>query len=355
MILSGKKKEDRFGMKERLESFLLKSIQRKVFTGASYAIRKGKQLTVNGIGMLGETKQPVNKETLFDMASCTKLLISLAFMRLMEEGRIALTDPVERYLPAWSGFPSGKITMFELLTHTSTLPAHIPLYQISRGREEAFEVLKCLPPRRSQGVEYSCLGFIVLGLVLEGLTGLPLDKLVAQYVTGPLEMRNTGYCPDKAKENIMPTEYCEWRKRLLVGEVHDENAFHLGGISGNAGIFSNISDMTRLADALLSKEEEGSNGFLHKRSILVMTRNYTEGLGENRGLGWCVKNTPDLTAGEYFSEKSFGHTGYTGTSVWIDPENDCYAILLTNRVFYSRDIAEIRHVRQVFHNLAMLL
>ncbi len=296
----------------------------------------------------------MNEDTLFDMASCTKLFVSLAFMHLMEEGRIALTDQVKRYLPEWEGFQNGTITMFQLLTHTSTFPADIPLYEMSKNKAEAIDLLKHLPPRKTDGVEYSCLGFIILGLVLERAAGLPLDEVIAKYVTKPLGMKNTVYCPEKSRhDNIMPTAYCNWRKRLLTGEVHDENAGHMGGISGNAGIFSCITDMCRLADAMLITDDKSAK-LLHKDTISVMTRSYTDGLQERRGLGWCIKNTPDMTAGEYFSDQSFGHTGFTGTSVWIDPVKDAYAILLTNRVYYSRDISGIRHVRQVFHNLAMV-
>jgi CubicO group peptidase (beta-lactamase class C family) len=343
-------------MKEKVKSFLQKSIKEKVYTGASYAIRKGDMLTINSIGTLGETDQLVNNDTLFDIASCTKLFVSLAFMRLMEEGKLALTDTVDRYLPSWRDHQSGKITMFQLLTHTSMLPAHIPLYEMSKDREGALEVLKHILPRKSSGVEYSCLGFIILGRVLEEVTELPLEEVISCYITRPLGMSNTMYCPiRKKRDNIMPTEYCQWRNRRLIGEVHDENAYHLGGVSGNAGLFSNITDMCRMADAMLWKEEINQTGrLLDKKTISIMTKNYTGKYEENRGLGWCIKNTPDMTAGEYFSDSSFGHTGYTGTSVWIDPVKDSYAILLTNRVYYSRDVDKIRHVRQVFHNLGML-
>ncbi len=341
---------------ERVESFLKDSIKERVFTGASYAIRIGDSLTVNSVGTLGETEQLVGNDTLFDIASCTKLFTSLAFIRLMEEGKVALTDRVDRYLPTWKGYPTGEITMFQLLTHTSMLPAHIPLYEISKDKEGALEVLKHILPRKSSGVEYSCLGFIVLGRVLEEVAGLPLEEVIGCYITRPLGMSNTMYCPNKKNiPNIMPTEYCVWRKRRLIGEVHDENAYHMGGVSGNAGIFSNITDMCRMADAMLWKEGEDKTGrLLDKKTISIMTRNYTGEYGENRGLGWCIKNIPDMTVGEYFSDSSFGHTGYTDTSIWIDPVKDSYAILLTNRVYYSRDVDKIRHVRQIFHNLAML-
>ncbi|WP_313131756.1 serine hydrolase domain-containing protein [Anaerocolumna sp.] len=342
-------------MKEKVETFLKDSIKNKVFTGVSYAIRKGDMLTVNSIGRLGETDQFVNNDTLFDIASCTKIFVSLACMRLMEEGKLALTDTVELYLPSWKDSQTGKITIFQLLTHTSMLPAHIPLYEMSKDREGAFEVLKHILPRKSSGVEYSCLGFIILGRVLEEITKLPLEEVISSYVTRPLGMSNTMYCPKgEDRNNIMPTEYCQWRKRRLIGEVHDENAYHMGGVSGNAGIFSNITDMCRMADAMLWKEgEDQAGGLVTKNTISIMTRNYTGKCEENRGLGWCIKNIPDMTAGEYFSDSSFGHTGYTGTSIWIDPVKDSYAILLTNRVYYSREVEKIRHVRQVFHNLAM--
>jgi CubicO group peptidase (beta-lactamase class C family) len=342
-------------MKDRVESLLDESIHKKVFTGASYAIKKDSRLTVGSVGAIGETDRLVNERTLFDMASCTKLFTTIAFLRMMEEGKLALTDTVDRYLPGWSGGLTGRITMFELLTHTSMLPAHLPLYQMSRDREGAIEILKQLLPRKSTGVEYSCLGYIILGFILEEVTGLPLDQVIDHYVTHPLGMTNTGYCPEKKlQDNIMPSEYCTWRNRRIVGEVHDENACHMGGISGNAGIFSDISDMCLLAEAMLGNKADNKVGLLNEKTIKIMTTNYTKDYQENRGLGWCIKNTPDLTAGEYFSEKSFGHTGFTGTSIWIDPESECYAILLTNRVYYTREISEIRHVRQVFHNLAML-
>ncbi len=342
-------------MRDRVEGLLKESIRKKVFTGASYAIRKENQLTIGSVGTIGETDRPVRHDTLFDMASCTKLFTTLAFLRLLEEGKVALTDHVGRYLTGWNGGPTGQITMFELLTHTSMLPAHIPLYQMSLDRQGAVDILRQLLPRKSSGVEYSCMGYIVLGLVLEKVTGLPLNQVIYQYVTNPLEMMNTGYCPDKQlQDNIMPTEYCTWRNRRLIGEVHDENAYHMGGISGNAGIFSDISDMCLMAEAMLGENANNKCGLLSEKTIKIMTTNYTKGYQENRGLGWCIKNTPDMTAGEYFSDKSFGHTGFTGTSIWIDPETSSYAILLTNRVYYTREVSDIRHVRQVFHNHAML-
>ena len=343
-------------MRNKVERSLQDSIEKRIFTGASYAYKgKDSARIYNCMGTLGETDEKVTEDTLFDMASCTKIFTSLAFMRLLEEGRITLSDTIERYLPTWSSSNNGKITMFELLTHTSTLPAHIPLYQLSRDKEGAQEILKHLLPRVSKGVEYSCLGFIILGWVLEKVTNLTLDRVIEKYVCLPLEMKNTVYCPlEKNYSNIMPTGYCAWRNRMLIGEVNDENAYHLGGVSGNAGLFSNRKDMSRLAEAMLTGEGIDGTKFLHKETIACMTKCYTKRDREFRGLGWCVKNTPDMTAGDYFSDNSFGHTGFTGTSIWIDKDNDFYAILLTNRVFYSREVSNIRHARQVFHNLSML-
>ena len=343
-------------LNRRVENLLEDNIKKKVFTGASCAYKgRGERPEYLCEGTLAETKEMVTENTLFDLASCTKIIVTLAFMRLLEEGKIALTDTVERYLPSWKNCHTGKITMFELLTHTSMLPSHLPLYMMSKDKAGAEGVIKHLLPRASKGVEYSCLGYIVLGWVLEKVTGMTLDHVIENYVTKPLGMENTVYRPlDKKYRNIMPTEHCNWRKRLLIGEVHDENAFHLGGISGNAGLFSDIIDMCKLAEMMLTGEGADGTGFLKKETIAMMTKCYTKGLGENRGLGWRLKNTPDSTVGEYFSDTSFGHTGYTGTSIWIDKKYDFYAILLTNRVYYSRDSEDINHVRQVFHNITLL-
>lgn len=339
-----------------IENFLKDSIQNKIFTGASYSyLGKDNLSVINSIGTLAESTRLVSLDTLYDLASCTKIFVALAFMKLLEDGKIALTDTVERYLPSWRGCITGKITMYQLLTHTSMLPAHITLYRMCKNKEEAIEKIKYLKPRNSQGVEYSCIGFILLGWILEVITETTLDLVIEDNVCKPLNMKNTTFCPLKRDySNIMPTEHCKWREKLLVGEVHDENAYFLGGISGNAGIFSTITDVTLLAEAMLSGRGKDGSTFLKDTTIHMMTKCYTKGLGENRGLGWRIKNTPDSVACEYFSDNSYGHTGYTGTSIWIDKAKNFYAILLTNRVYYTREVENINHVRQVFHNLTLL-
>jgi CubicO group peptidase (beta-lactamase class C family) len=168
----------------------------------------------------------------------------------------------------------------------------------------------------------------------------------------PLGMKDTRFNPPASlMERIAPTEDCPLRGGLIRGEVHDENAGVMGGVSGNAGLFSNAPDMTRLGVAMLASLENGA--FLHKASAELMTRNHTRGMKENRGLGWIIAG-PTSPAGDLLSPGSFGHTGFTGTSLWIDPERKFYALLLSNRIHPMRDNPGIFRTRHIFHNLAVL-
>jgi CubicO group peptidase (beta-lactamase class C family) len=166
-------------------------------------------------------------------------------------------------------------------------------------------------------------------------------------------MEDTAYLPPPEElDRIAPTEDCPWRGRVIRGQVHDENAAVMGGVSGNAGIFSSVRDMARLAEAVLDSLE-GRGPFLRRPTARMMTANATPGGGENRGLGWMLKG-PGSAAGDLMSERSFGHTGFTGTSLWIDPERRCYAVLLSNRIHPRRDNGGIFRARHIFHNLVIL-
>jgi CubicO group peptidase (beta-lactamase class C family) len=202
-------------------------------------------------------------------------------------------------------------------------------------------------------VLYTCEAFILLGEIAAAVDHRGLDQVIRTRVTAPLGMDETAYHPPLEKiDRIAPTEDCPWRGKVLRGQVHDENAAVLGGISGNAGLFSSVRDMARLAAAVLDSLG-GRGNFLRRPTAVLMTANLTEGGGENRGLGWMLKG-PDSAAGDLMTERSFGHTGFTGTSLWIDPDRDLYAVLLSNRIHPRRDNRGIFRVRHIFHNLAIL-
>jgi CubicO group peptidase (beta-lactamase class C family) len=165
-------------------------------------------------------------------------------------------------------------------------------------------------------------------------------------------MKDTRFLPGpELLPRIAATEFCSIRGRMVRGEVHDENAWVMGGVSGNAGIFSTAQDMALISTAMLASLESGA--FLKKASAQLMCRNHTQGLGENRGLGWMLRG-PGSSSGDLFSPNSFGHTGFTGTSLWVDPERKLYAVLLTNRVHPTRENTALFRTRPIFHNLAVL-
>jgi len=201
-------------------------------------------------------------------------------------------------------------------------------------------------------VLYTCEAFILLGEIASAIDAAGLDAVIRSRVLEPLGMNDTCFNPAASLlERIAPTEECPLRGRLIRGEVHDENAGVMGGVSGNAGIFSSALDMSRLGAAMLASLEKGA--FLHNASAELMTRNHTRGMGENRGLGWMIMG-PGSSAGDLLSPASFGHTGFTGTSLWVDPERKLYALLLSNRIHPRRDNTSIFRTRHIFHNLAAL-
>jgi CubicO group peptidase (beta-lactamase class C family) len=284
----------------------------------------------------------------------TKILVTLALMRQLEDGLLRLNDTVGYFLPEYknAGYDKTGITLFELLTHTSAISSLHRLYRYAHTREDVCEAIFLSENRTDGRVLYTCEGYIVLGEIVSRIDGAPLDEVVRKRVLEPLGMKDTGYNPPAAlMERIAPTEYCRWREKLVRGQVHDETAVVLGGVSGNAGIFSTAADIAKIAAMMLNPKAGGS--FLHQVTIEKMTRNYTEGKGSNRGLGWLLAG-PDASGGDLMSSRSFGHTGFTGTSIWVDPDAGLYGILLANRVHPTRENTAFVRVRPIFHHLVML-
>lgn len=295
----------------------------------------------------------LDRETLYDLASLTKVVgTTMLAMRFLEKGLITLHDRVVEYIPEFKNDEKERITLFHLLTHTSGLPSHLPLYELCSDYEDAIRYISDVELDYLPGtqVRYSDLGFIVLGYVLEQIGGESLDVLCRRYVFMPLGMLHT--CFNPTTDNVAATEIDKVSGKVVIGECHDENGRFFGGVSGHAGLFSNIDDMIKFGTVLINGGKIDGRTFLSPVTFRTMIKNYTNTLNEDRALGWCVKGDKERisSGGDIISSKAFGHTGFTGTSIWIDIENDIYVILLTNRVHPSRDNNYIVRFRRVFHN-----
>ena len=291
----------------------------------------------------------VTPETVYDLASLTKVVATLpAVLKLVGEGELNLDDKVRRFFSnaGWFQDPSlGDIPVGELLTHTSGLPAWKPLFATTDNRRTALaNVLQTSLEHAKGTYAYSDLGFILLGAIIERVSGERQDAFVQRYVFGPLGMTETRYGPVTG-ENVAATEDCGWRGGLLQGVVHDENAFAMGGVAGHAGLFGTAADLARYAQAWLRLDPRlGPEGLLQD----AVREHFSQG-SERRGLGWMLQKEGS-SAGRHAGERAFGHTGFTGTSLWVDPVGGSFAVLLTNRVHPSRESGQNIHILRVaFH------
>lgn len=298
-------------------------------------------------------RAPMAADTIFDLASLTKVVgTAMAAALLVEDGLLGLDDPVVDHLPRFRGEGGEEITVRHLLTHTSGLPAGRWLFGSARSPEEALEQVLGQDPVRVPGarVEYSDLGMILLSAVVEAAAEQPIDRFLAQRVFTPLGMMSTMYLPPLVlREHSVPTAEITERDFPLAGIVHDANAFRLGGIAGHAGLFSTARDLAVFAQTLLNGGRHGTVRILSPATVDTFTRRQPG--ADQRALGW---DTPSRvsSAGDFFSERSFGHTGYTGTSLWIDPENDLFVVLLTNRTYTEATARETLRFRAAVHDAA---
>jgi beta-N-acetylhexosaminidase len=334
--------------------------------GGVLAVGLHDQLIVRPFGKLTrDAKAPaVTANTVYDMASLTKVIATTtSVMILVQQKRLDLDTPVARYLPEWSAAaksdpdPSwrARVTIRNLLLHNSGLPAHRDFYKQAKGHDAVLALVLAEPLVHEPGtkVEYSDLGFIVLSEIVQRLTGVPLDEYTKQHIFAPLGMNASQFNPPrKLWPTIAPTENdVDFRKRLLQGEVHDENAWALGGVSGHAGLFSTAADTAIFAQMILNGGIYAHHRILTRATIQQFTAR--QAIGDTaRTLGWDVPTQPS-SSGQYFSADSFGHTGFTGTSLWVDPDRDLFVILLTNRVNPTRANEEIRQLRPAIHDAIM--
>jgi CubicO group peptidase (beta-lactamase class C family) len=344
-----------------------RAVAGEAFPGGVVAVGLGDELAVHPFGKL--TRDPkaaaVSPGTIYDMASLTKAIVTTTGAMILEQQkRLDLDAPVSRYLPEWTTEAKSdpdvswraRVTVRMLLLHNSGLPAHRDFYRQAKGHDAVLALVAAEPLIHEPGkqVEYTDLGFILLGEIVERLTGEPLDEFAENHIFGPLGMRDSLYNPpERLRASIAPTENdIDFRKRLLVGEVHDENAWALGGVSGNAGLFSTAGDVAMFAQMILNGGIYSHHRIVSRATIQQFTAKQSVG-DSARTLGWDVPTPPGSSAGQYFSASSFGHTGFTGTSLWIDPARDLFVILLTNRVNPTRANEQIRQVRPALHDAIM--
>lgn len=334
----------------QLDSIVAAAIADRASPGVAIAVgRYGRLVFQQGWGRQTWTPAapPASDSTIYDMASLTKVVATTTAAMLMEEdGRLDIERPVVSYLPEFNDPEKAPITVRMLLLHTSGMKQYQFLYREVRGRAQYLQRINAKPllHRPDERLDYSDWNMMVLQQVVERVAGRPLDSLLAERVYGPLGMRDTGFNPPASRRpRIAPTEVQAFRGGQLWGVVHDENAWAMGGVSGHAGLFSSARDLAVFAQMLLNGGEYGGTRVLRPETVARWTaRQRTDAA---RALGWEMPS-PRSSAGRYFSARSFGHTGFTGTSIWADPEKQLFVVLLTNRVDPTRDNPRVGPLRR---------
>lgn len=359
-------------------SILQEAVAQQAFPAASLAVTEnGKLIALKPFGTFIYQKDlegptgsaagdfdPPTPSTLFDLASLTKVLATTTMAAILyERGLLELDAPITGTVPQFRS-PSDprrdEVTFRMLLAHSSGLPVYEKLFLNANSRNELLEAAFRLPLATDPGTrtEYSDIGFIILGLALETPAAEPLDIFCQREIFGPLAMSDTTFNPQKEiRPRIPPTAderhamnsragaRSTFRNRIIQGEVQDENAWLLGGVAGHAGLFSTAEDLARFAHAMLL----GGSPILRPETVALFTQRETVPQGTSRALGWDTPSVPSQS-GKYFGPRSFGHLGYTGTSLWIDPDRQLSITLLTNRTWPDCSSQAIKQVRPRFHD-----
>ena len=344
----------------RLDSLIQRAIGDSAFPGAQLLVARDGSVVYNkAFGRLeySPASRAVDKATMYDLASLTKVVATTsAILRLYEENCLRLEDSVVWYLPEFGNHGKEGITVRNLLMHNSGLPAFKKLYSTAATPQAVLDSVYNSELIYSPGDStlYSDFGFIVLGKIVETITGKPLDRYVSETFFQPLGMTRTMFTPPKSLwSNIAPTELdTVWRKALVWGTVHDETAALLGGVAGHAGLFSTASDLAVFAQMMLDKGFYGGRNYLKPESFVLATTK--QDTNSTRALGWDTRTpTGYSSAGALFGLQSFGHTGFTGTSIWVDPGRNLFVIFLTNRAYPTRDNTKIYKIRPELHDVVI--
>lgn len=352
---------------KRISDVINEALENKEFPGAVVVIgRQGKTVFREAYGqsqLVPETRG-MEMDMIFDMASITKpIATATSIMILVEQGRINLWDKVKEYIPDFQPYKKESnqepedIRVWHLLTHTSGLPPYADVAQIKKiygapcPRDRLVDYIGKLPKTDPPGkvFHYSCLGYISLAYIVERISGMDIAEFSQKYIFKPLRMKHTFFNPPAGLHDLcVPTEVIEGKP--LIGIVHDPLARLQGGISGNAGLFSSADDLSIFAQMMLNKGTFDGIRILSPLSVERMTAVYPKAKFAGRGLGWDLDSAYSTNKGDLFGENSYGHTGYTGTSIWIDPDTQTFVIFLTNRV-HPDDKGKILSIRSKIANI----
>jgi CubicO group peptidase (beta-lactamase class C family) len=364
-----------------IQAALQSAVDDGVFPGAQLAVRlRGELQCVVVAGRLSSTSPglPVQPTTIYDLASLTKPLVTAtSVLLLIQRAKVMLEDSVQGVLTELEGTPIGQATVRDLLAHRSGLPGWRPFYErLDAGgvvseplggnhdvKQQVLKLIRDEPLIYTRGTRsvYSDLGFMLLGFLVERLSGMPMDIWFGETIAQPLQADPMMYCPPVGRarlgvvrpaidaSQIAPTEQDERRNRLLCGEVHDENAAAMGGVAGHAGLFGTAESVLAVSGAWL-RGYHGRESILDAKLVRQFTTRQESAAQSSWALGWDTPSVPS-SSGSSFSEQSFGHLGYTGTSLWIDPLRELEVVLLSNRVHPSRRNEKIKTFRPYIHDL----
>ena len=342
-----------------VDKILIDAIDNEAFPGTVVLVSKDDKIIYEkpfGHLTYDENSDLVSNNTIYDVASLTKVIATTtSAMICCGRKLISLYDPVAKYLPEFASNGKENITVKNLLLHNSGLPSYKRFYGKYNSAEELVDALYSIELEYDTGTKtvYSDLGMIVLGKLIEKVTGKTLDQFCKEEIFQPLRMNNTYFNPpDSLRYKIAPTEYDNyWRNRLVWGTVHDENSALLDGVAGHAGVFSTANDISHLLQMLLNSGTYNGIQLIDPETIQLFTKRYSA--QSTRALGWDTKSATRSSAGELFDISSFGHTGFTGTSIWIDPTKNLFVIFLTNRVHPTRENKKLYKIRPALHNAIM--
>ncbi len=355
-----------------LDKYFTSEMEIGSFPSVVYAVGDSSGILVeNALGnsVVKPAKIRTTLDTIYDVASLTKPLItSTLVLRAAADSRLDLSERVANHLPELRGTDKNDVTFLDLLTHRGGFQAWYPLYTQGIGDRAYLAALVKRPLRYRPGSReiYSCLGFILLHLAMERVYGRRMEDLAAEYIFRPLGLEHSFFAPPASmKYSIAATEwgnanerrmvadrnltFPQFRRYMIWGEVNDANAYYMAGMAGNAGLFATARDVFEIGRAYLAHDER----LLPARMIDLSARNYTLGLEENRGLGWQLPSPRSDGPTVMLSEGSFGHTGFTGTSIWVDPSRDLIMVLLSNRLHPSVQPLNMQDIRREFHRMVI--
>ena len=365
-------------MNETLYPFITRKLQQAYENGATPGVallvdHAGEMIYRHAVGYAQQypDHKDLHEDTIFDIASLTKVVATTtALMCLARDRAFPLEESVQTHIPE---FPHAEVTFLHLLTHSSGLPGWWPLYEDVQqaialqgdtilGNDSAKNIILknlckiSLTIAPGKYYTYSDLGFMLLGIALERMTNMPLDDYCREMIFAPLGMSNTffrRYGTPLPDGEYAATERCEWRRRILYGEVHDENAYALGGVAGHAGLFSTLDDVRLLMNCLL-RCYDGTDNFLPQTLVQQFFTRQHLPKDSTRALGWDTPSPKDSTGGELLSSASVGHTGFTGTSIWLDLSRKVLILLFSNRVHPSRNDRTFLKMRPKIHDTVLI-